>query len=87
MNFRVKKIIVKRIQKKEKKLIFKCYNSIISWIPWNDEVSFFEVDVQQGNSMILWLFLQVLIFCFLEKIISSIISKTLEKKNTRNFRG
>jgi hypothetical protein len=41
-------------------------------------VSFFEVDVQQGNSMILWLFLQVFVFFFLEKIISSTISKIVD---------
>jgi hypothetical protein len=31
-------------------------NAIISWITLNDRLSLFEVDVQQGNSKILYLF-------------------------------
>jgi hypothetical protein len=45
-------------------------NAIISYVPWNNGLRFFEVDIQQGNSKILRLLPQVLVFGILEKMIS-----------------
>ena len=60
---------------KKKTLMFECYNLMDS-MEWQG--LFFEVDVQQSNSKILHLLPQVLIFCLLEEIISSIVSDTIE---------
>ena len=66
--------------------MFECYNLLC---PWNEELQFFEVNLQQGSLKILWLLLQVLILLFFEKFTLPTMSKTTNfgKKNTRNFRG
>jgi hypothetical protein len=62
------------IKKTQKEKLW-CLNVIISWIPWNLGLLFFEIDTYQGNSKIPWLFYQVLILWVLEKMISPTMSK------------
>jgi hypothetical protein len=60
MNFRVKKFTIKNTQKrKEKKTLI--FETIISLIPWNDKLQFFEIDAIHGDVRILQLLPQVLI--------------------------
>jgi hypothetical protein len=53
-------------------------NVIISKIPWNEELKFLEVNVQQDNFKILQLLPQVLILFLVEKWIPPSRSKTAQ---------
>jgi hypothetical protein len=75
-------------KKQRKKL--GCLNVTISWIPWNEGLELFELDVEQDNFKLLWLLLCVNILFYFEKKKNLFLCQKLHnfvKKSTWNFRG
>jgi hypothetical protein len=68
----------KEVHSKEhpKKIKLWHLNVIISYISWNEELQFFEVDLQQGNFKILGYFLKFSYFYFLRNWFFQLCLKT-----------